>query len=122
MGAFHLTKVVDEVKLALARGELKCIEATTMLVTEEDIEVHEGPFLVKSSHLYTSFEPCRKSKELGSYANMNLISMSTPYMLHLHPVTIPSSISDTAESKNTKLDNIDIVDGSVDDGIKHILL
>ncbi|KAL1825219.1 hypothetical protein ACET3Z_011997 [Daucus carota] len=62
----------------------------------------------------------RKSKENEPHTNMNLISMSTPYMLHLHPVTIPSSTSDTNESEITKLEDTDSVDGSLNDGMEHI--
>lgn len=61
-----------------------------------------------------------KSKELEPHTNMNLISVSTPYMLHLHPVTIPSSVSDTSELENAKLEDSDSVDGSTIDGMEHI--
>ncbi|XP_059654080.1 anaphase-promoting complex subunit 1 isoform X2 [Cornus florida] len=61
-----------------------------------------------------------KSKELEPQTDVNLISMSTPYMLHLHPVTIPSSISDTIGSENTKFEDTDSVDGSTTDGMEHI--
>lgn len=60
-----------------------------------------------------------KSKEHEPQTNMNLISVSTPYMLHLHPVTIPS-VSDTSELENSKLDLSDSVDGSTADGMEHI--
>ncbi|KAK4436500.1 Anaphase-promoting complex subunit [Sesamum alatum] len=50
----------------------------------------------------------------------NLISVSTPYMLPLHPVTIPSLVSDTLEIDSTKLDDIDTFEGSVADGMEHI--
>lgn len=46
--------------------------------------------------------------------------MSTPYMLHLHPVTIPSTVSDTLGVEGTKIDDIDSSDGGVADGMDHI--
>lgn len=61
-----------------------------------------------------------KSRELGAKTNVNLISMSTPYMLHLHPVTIPSTVSDTVGMESTKLEETDTVDGSMTDGMEHI--
>ncbi|KAJ0045529.1 hypothetical protein Pint_06537 [Pistacia integerrima] len=61
-----------------------------------------------------------KSKELETHTNVNLISMSTPYMLHLHPVTVPSSVSDTIGLDSTKFEDRDSVDGSMTDGMEHI--
>lgn len=61
-----------------------------------------------------------KSKELETHTNVNLISMSTPYMLHLHPVTVPSSASDTIGLDSTKFEDTDSVDGSMTDGMEHI--
>ncbi|XP_059457851.1 anaphase-promoting complex subunit 1 [Corylus avellana] len=61
-----------------------------------------------------------KSRELGAQTNVNLISMSTPYMLHLHPVTIPSTVSDTIGLESTKFEETDSVDGSMTDGMEHI--
>jgi anaphase-promoting complex subunit 1 len=61
-----------------------------------------------------------KSRELGAQTNVNLISMSTPYMLHLHPVTIPSTVSDTIGLESTKFEETDSVDGSLTDGMEHI--
>ncbi|KAL0359162.1 UNVERIFIED_CONTAM: Anaphase-promoting complex subunit [Sesamum angustifolium] len=60
-----------------------------------------------------------KSVELD-IKKTNLISVSTPYMLPLHPVTIPSSVSDTLELDSTKLEDIDTFEGSVADGMEHI--
>ncbi|KAL0341266.1 UNVERIFIED_CONTAM: Anaphase-promoting complex subunit [Sesamum radiatum] len=60
-----------------------------------------------------------KSVELD-IKKTNLISVSTPYMLPLHPVTIPSSVSDTLEMDSTKLEDIDTFEGSVADGMEHI--
>ncbi|GAV64914.1 Apc1 domain-containing protein [Cephalotus follicularis] len=61
-----------------------------------------------------------KSKELDGKTNVNLISMSTPYTLHLHPVTIPSTDSDTIGLESTKFDDADSMDGSMTDGMEHI--
>lgn len=46
--------------------------------------------------------------------------MSTPYMLHLHPVTIPSVVFDSFGSENAKFEDADSTDGSVTDGMEHI--
>lgn len=46
--------------------------------------------------------------------------MSTPYMLHLHPVTVPSIVSDTSGLDSTKFEDTDSVDGSMTDGMEHI--
>ncbi|CAK9173534.1 unnamed protein product [Ilex paraguariensis] len=62
----------------------------------------------------------RQSKELEPHTKLNLVSMSTPYMQHLHPVTIPSSVSDTIGLENTKLEDTDSVDGISTDGMEHI--
>lgn len=61
-----------------------------------------------------------KSKELETQINVNLISMSTPYMLHLHPVTVSSSVSDTNGLDNTKFEDTDIIEGPLTDGMEHI--
>ncbi|KAK3042105.1 hypothetical protein RJ639_001807 [Escallonia herrerae] len=58
------------------------------------------------------------SKELEPHTSVGLICMSTPYMLHLNPVTIPSSISETTEY--AKLEDTDSADGSIVDGMEHI--
>lgn len=55
-----------------------------------------------------------------SHHNLNSICMSTPYMLHLYPVTIPSTFSDTNGLENGKLEDTESVDGSVSDGMEHI--
>lgn len=52
--------------------------------------------------------------------NATSVSMSTPYMLHLRPVTIPSSITDSNGLDNSKLEDTDSVDGSTIDGMEHI--
>lgn len=69
---------------------------------------------------WSSSSHSSKSFEHEPHANGNLISVSTPYTSHLHPVTIPSSVSDTAELENTRLEDVDSVDGSVIDGMEHI--
>ncbi|XP_004308940.1 PREDICTED: anaphase-promoting complex subunit 1-like [Fragaria vesca subsp. vesca] len=60
------------------------------------------------------------SKDLETETNVNFISMSAPYMLHLHPVTIPSAVSDTNGLDNTKFEDTDSIDGSTTDGMEHI--
>ncbi|XP_016575540.1 anaphase-promoting complex subunit 1 isoform X1 [Capsicum annuum] len=62
----------------------------------------------------------RKSVELESHLSVNMTCMSTPYMLNLHPVTILSSISDTIQSGDNKLEDVDSVAGYVADGMEHI--
>ncbi|KAL8463255.1 hypothetical protein ACS0TY_034046 [Phlomoides rotata] len=52
------------------------------------------------------------------FKKSNLISLSTPYMLPLHTVTIPSSASDTLDMD--KLEDIDNFEGPVTDGMEHI--
>ncbi|KAJ9539792.1 hypothetical protein OSB04_026298 [Centaurea solstitialis] len=61
-----------------------------------------------------------KFTEIKSSNNVTSVSMSTPYMLHLHPVTIPSSITDASGLDNSKLEDTDSVDGSTIDGMEHI--
>lgn len=68
------------------------------------------------SHLSCS----SKSKELDPQTSTNFISMSTPYMLHLHPITIPSSSLDTSGGENAKLETAEPVDESTVDGMEHI--
>ncbi|GAB4827614.1 hypothetical protein Ancab_034497 [Ancistrocladus abbreviatus] len=61
-----------------------------------------------------------KSDELETQTNVHLISMSTPYMLHLQPVTIPSTISETISLEKSKFEETDSADGSIVDGMEHI--
>lgn len=61
-----------------------------------------------------------KYKEIETPTNVNVISLSTPYMLNLHPVTISSTISDAIGLEGTKLEDTDSVDGSMTDGMEHI--
>ncbi|XP_047316183.1 anaphase-promoting complex subunit 1 [Impatiens glandulifera] len=60
-----------------------------------------------------------KLKEFGPVSDMNLFSMSSPYMLHLLPVTIPP-LPDTTGQENTRLEDADMVNGSSTDGMDHI--
>ncbi|KAG2334579.1 hypothetical protein Bca52824_005759 [Brassica carinata] len=64
------------------------------------------------------FRNLSSSKEFES--NTSLISMSIPYMLHLHPVIVPSSLSESVGMENTKIEDTSSVDGSVIDGMEHI--
>ncbi|PIA32336.1 hypothetical protein AQUCO_04500142v1 [Aquilegia coerulea] len=66
------------------------------------------------------FERSNKSKELEVHSTTGLISISSPYMQHLHPVTIPSSISDTIGTEGVKIEDTDALDGSMVDGMEHI--
>ncbi|OMO50083.1 Anaphase-promoting complex subunit 1 [Corchorus capsularis] len=61
-----------------------------------------------------------KFKELETQRNVNLISMSTPYILRLHPVTIPSTVSDTIGLESTRFEDTDSIDGSMADGMEYI--
>lgn len=62
----------------------------------------------------------KKFTEISSSNNVTSVSMSTPYMLHLHPVTIPSSITDVNGSDDSKREDTDSVDESTIDGMEHI--
>ncbi|XP_010423455.1 PREDICTED: anaphase-promoting complex subunit 1 isoform X1 [Camelina sativa] len=66
------------------------------------------------------FRNFSSSKEFEMESNKNLISMSIPYMLHLHPVIVPSSLSESIGLENTKIEDTNSVDGSVIDGMEHI--
>ena len=46
--------------------------------------------------------------------------MPIPYMLHLHPVIVPSSVSESVGMENTKIEDTSSADGSVIDGMEHI--
>ncbi|KAI5424269.1 hypothetical protein KIW84_030457 [Lathyrus oleraceus] len=61
-----------------------------------------------------------KYKESETPTNVNVISLSTPYMLNLYPVTISSTISDAIGLEGAKLEDTDSVDGSFLDGMEHI--
>ncbi|KFK24970.1 hypothetical protein AALP_AA8G049400 [Arabis alpina] len=66
------------------------------------------------------FSNLSSSKEFEMQSNTNLISMSIPYMLHLHPVIVPSSLSESIGLENNKIEDTNSVDGSVVDGMEHI--
>lgn len=61
-----------------------------------------------------------KPIELDTRTDESLVSISTPYMLHLQPVTIPSTLSDTVGLDNSKFEDAESVDGSNTDGMEHI--
>ncbi|KAK7361121.1 hypothetical protein VNO77_03162 [Canavalia gladiata] len=62
----------------------------------------------------------RKYRGIETSSNVNVISMSTPYMLNLHPVSISSTISDAIRLERTKVEDTDSVDGSMIDDMEHI--
>ncbi|XP_021862745.2 anaphase-promoting complex subunit 1 isoform X2 [Spinacia oleracea] len=62
----------------------------------------------------------KKSEQLETQTNRHLISMSAPYMLHLQPVTVPSTVSDTIAMDTSKFDNVDSSDESPIDGMEHL--
>lgn len=66
------------------------------------------------------FESSSNTKGPESHASMNLVSISAPYMLHLHPVTIPPSISDMAGLDGVKVEDTDSLDGLMADGMEHM--
>ncbi|XP_024011523.1 anaphase-promoting complex subunit 1 [Eutrema salsugineum] len=66
------------------------------------------------------FRNMSSSKEFEMQSNTSLISMSIPYMLHLHPVIVPSSLSESIGLETTKIEDTNSVDGSVIDGMEHI--
>ncbi|KAJ1262414.1 hypothetical protein BS78_09G105800 [Paspalum vaginatum] len=59
-------------------------------------------------------------KENTLWNNDNLTSMSVPYMLHLQPVTIPTSASDIPTSEILNSEDLDSNYKSVEDGMEHI--
>ncbi|XP_071734398.1 anaphase-promoting complex subunit 1 [Rutidosis leptorrhynchoides] len=61
-----------------------------------------------------------KFGDIKSSNNVTSVSMSTPYMLHLHPVTIPSSVTDATELDSSKNEDTYCMDGSTIDGMEHI--
>uniref|UniRef100_A0A803M3V4 Anaphase-promoting complex subunit 1 n=1 Tax=Chenopodium quinoa TaxID=63459 RepID=A0A803M3V4_CHEQI len=62
----------------------------------------------------------KKSEQLETQTNRHLISMSAPYMLHLQPVTIPSTVLDTIAMDTSKFDNVDSSDDCPIDGMEHL--
>jgi anaphase-promoting complex subunit 1 len=59
-------------------------------------------------------------KDNGLCNNDNLTSMSVPYMLHLQPVTIPTTASDIPTSEVLNSEDSDSVYKSIEDGMEHI--
>lgn len=55
------------------------------------------------------------NEEHGSQNSVNLVSISVPYMLHLHPVTMPS-FSDVTRLDSVKTEE----EESTDDGMEHM--
>eukprot|EP00268_Persea_americana_P044215 TRINITY_DN4466_c0_g1_i1.p1 TRINITY_DN4466_c0_g1~~TRINITY_DN4466_c0_g1_i1.p1 ORF type:complete len:1760 (-),score=299.95 TRINITY_DN4466_c0_g1_i1:451-5376(-) len=68
----------------------------------------------------TCLGPSRNRKDPDSHTCLNLVSSSVPYMLHLHPVTMPSSISDTIGLDGFNIEDADSLDGSMADGMEHM--
>ncbi|XP_048495602.1 anaphase-promoting complex subunit 1 isoform X2 [Beta vulgaris subsp. vulgaris] len=62
----------------------------------------------------------KKSVQLETQTNRHSISLSAPYMLHLQPVTVPSTVSDTIATDTSKFDNVDTSDDSSIDGMEHL--
>ncbi|XP_020086066.1 anaphase-promoting complex subunit 1 isoform X1 [Ananas comosus] len=61
-----------------------------------------------------------KLGSLKSQDDVNLTSISVPYMLHLQPVTSPSSVSDITRSDSLNPEDSDSLYRSVEDGMEHI--
>uniref|UniRef100_J3M678 Anaphase-promoting complex subunit 1 n=1 Tax=Oryza brachyantha TaxID=4533 RepID=J3M678_ORYBR len=59
-------------------------------------------------------------KENGFWNNDNLTSISVPYMLHLQPVTVPTTALDVPSSEILNSEDTDSVYRSVEDGMEHI--
>ncbi|XP_050212163.1 anaphase-promoting complex subunit 1 isoform X2 [Mercurialis annua] len=59
-----------------------------------------------------------KSKKLE--IPVNLVSISAPYTLQMHPVMVPSTVSDSSASEGSKFEDGDSADGSMMDGMEHI--
>ncbi|KAJ0979367.1 hypothetical protein J5N97_014841 [Dioscorea zingiberensis] len=66
------------------------------------------------------FSSSGQAKMHESNNSTNLISISVPYMLHLQPVTLPSSISDVLKLNTVNFEDTDTLDKSVEDGMEHI--
>ncbi|CAA6654742.1 unnamed protein product [Spirodela intermedia] len=63
----------------------------------------------------------RKLNELESRTYLNLISICTPYVLPLKPVTIPSSVCDLMQSDYMKIEEIGSLDDPFEDGMEHMI-
>ncbi|XP_042399420.1 anaphase-promoting complex subunit 1 [Zingiber officinale] len=60
------------------------------------------------------------SKETESQSTTNLVSISVPYMLHLQPVSLPSSLAEINGLDSMKLEDLDSAHKSFEDGMEHI--
>lgn len=58
-----------------------------------------------------------KCKKNESTSENNLIAFSSPYLLNVRSVTIPSS---SLDKDSNKIDDVDMIDGSAPDGMEHI--
>ncbi|XP_068662507.1 anaphase-promoting complex subunit 1 isoform X2 [Aristolochia californica] len=65
-------------------------------------------------------ENVSKSWENGLLSTENLIRNSSPYMLHMHPVTIPPSLSEVTGFESVKMEESDSLIGSMVDGMEHM--
>ena len=59
-------------------------------------------------------------KDNGLWNNDSLTLMSVPYMLHLQPVTIPTTASDIPISEVLNSEDSDSVYKPIEDGMEHI--
>ncbi|KAG9443865.1 hypothetical protein H6P81_015205 [Aristolochia fimbriata] len=65
-------------------------------------------------------ENASKSWKNGLLRTDNLIHNSLPYMLHMHPVTVPLSRSEATVFESVKMEESDSFDGSMVDGMEHM--
>lgn len=68
----------------------------------------------------TCLGPSRNQKDPDSHSCLKLVSASVPYMLHLHPVTVPPTTSDMTGLDGFKIEDADSLDGSMADGMEHM--
>ncbi|URE26434.1 Anaphase-promoting complex subunit [Musa troglodytarum] len=59
-------------------------------------------------------------KEHENQGSLNLVAISVPYMLHLQPVSVPSSLTEITGSDSMKLEDSDALHRSLEDGMEHI--
>ncbi|RRT35945.1 hypothetical protein B296_00050212 [Ensete ventricosum] len=60
------------------------------------------------------------SKEHENQGSLNLVAISVPYMLHLQPVAVPSSLTEITGADSMKLEDSDALHRSLEDGMEHI--
>lgn len=60
------------------------------------------------------------SKEHESQSATNLVTISVPYMLHLQPVSVTSSLTEVTGTDSLKLEDSDFTERSLEDGMEHI--